>query len=577
VTPSRPGRRGTRPAAARRPDRARTAPGFAPPPAGLLAALALAVLALLAPPLSERLWAVDGFRSVAPAVRLGLVAAAGLAALLAWRPPPRAVWWAVLAALAILVAFPLRESIHFLGDTGLRMRLLELESTGQTKALTFSELTWRVHGHPLDVVLGVWLPLTLARLGVPPRETISAVSLALLLIFAGGLARGLATRPTAPGLHAPLVAAVLLAGTIEAFAGYAESAGLLFAVAAWWWAALLAPLRRPRDGIVAAFAWLVFFSCHRVALAMLPVQVLRPVIAAGPDDQPGPRRAALIADALAAGMAAGFFLLSRGRLSGMDLSQFLASVSGPAGPRLVPLHDVLNLLVLVAPLALLVPAFVRREDWTAFVRAPQSRLIATAAVLLLPLLLVFPVAPNGLGAHRDWDLNGLLGISLTLGAGSLLARLPEQRLRSALVCVLPVLALLAGAWIAVNADAGASERRALALAADPRALLAEQRSQLLNHLGYQAADAGDSRSAARYFDRAFVALGAPGTGLRAAEAWVRAGEPDSARAAVARARAGGALPPNHAWAAEIIERWAAQLDSLRRLRPEAGKIQDPRR
>jgi hypothetical protein len=576
MTPRRPGHRGARPAAARRPARVRTAPGLAPPPAGLLAVLALAALALLAPPLSERFWAVNGFRSVAPAARLGLVAAATLAAFLAWRPPRRAAWWAVLAALAIVVAFPLRESIHWLSDTGLRMRLLDLVSTGQTTVLPFAELTWRVHMAPLDALLEVSLPLALARFGVPPREAISALSLLLFLVFAGGLARALASPPAVRGLRAPLAAAVLLSGTIEAFAGYPESAGLLLAAAAWWWAALLAPLRRPRDAIVAALAWLLFFSCHRVALAMLPVQVLRPVVAAGPDDQPGPRRVALVADVLAAGTAAGYFFMSRARLSSMDLGQFLTSVSAPGGPRLVSLHDVLNLLVLVAPLALLVPAFARREDWTAFVRAPQSRLIATAAVLLLPLLLVFPVAPSGLGAQRDWDLTGLLGISLTLGAGSLLARLPEQRLRSTLACVLPVLALLAGAWVAVNADAGASERRALALASDPRVLHAEHRSQLLNQLAYAAADAGDSRSAARYFDQAYAAWGSPSTGLRAAEAWVRAGEPDSARAAVARVRAGRTLPPHMAQASAIVESWAAKLDSLRGLRPAAGEIQNPR-
>ena len=576
MTPRRPGRRGARLAAAHRPSRAEPAPGFTLPPTGLLAVLALASIALLAPPDSNRFWAVDGFRSLALAARLGLLAAAGLAALLAWRPPPRAAWWALLGVLAILVAFPLRESIHFLSDTGLRMRLLELGAAGQTKALTFPELTWRVHMHPLDALLEVWLPLALARLGIPPRETISALSLALFLVFAGGLARVLTPPPAAPRLHAPLVAGVLLAGTIEAFAGYAESTALVFAAAAWWWLALRAPLRRSRDAIVAALAWLVFFSCHRLALVMLPVQLLRPFIAAGPEDRPGPRRAALIADALAAGMAAGFFLLSRGRLSGMDLSQLLFSLFGSPGPRLVPLHDVLNLLVLVAPLALLVPAFARREDWAGFVRAPETRLLVAAVLLLLPLLLVFPVAPNGLGAHRDWDLTGLLGISLTLGAGSLLARFPERRLRGALVCVLPVLALHAGAWVGVNADAGASERRAQALAADPRALPGEQRHQLFNHLGYRAADAGDNRSAARYFDRAYVALGAAGAALRAAEAWVRAGEPDSARAATARARAAGALPPDHARAAAIIEGWAARLDSLRGPRPAAGEIQNPR-
>ncbi|HVP14558.1 MAG TPA: hypothetical protein VMS88_03375, partial [Terriglobales bacterium] len=65
---------------------------------------------------------------------------------------------------------------------------------------------------------------------------------------------------------------------------------------------------------------------------------------------------------------------------------------------------------------------------------------------------------------------------------------------------------------------------------------------------------------------AYAALQAPATSIRAAEAWLRAGEPDSARAALARIGSRAALPPALAQAAATLERLAATLDSLQRAR-----------
>ncbi|HVP14820.1 MAG TPA: hypothetical protein VMS88_04710, partial [Terriglobales bacterium] len=376
------------------------------PAAGLLAALALAALLLAAPPLVRAFWAVNGFRSIPLTGRLGLLAAAALAAYVAWRPPTRVVWWVLALAAGIAIAFPLRESIHWLSDTGLRFRMIELSSTGEIRPMSFGDLTWRLHMHPLDGLLETWIPLALVRHGMSPRAALSAVSLALFLLFAAGIGPALGASPAG---HEPrarrlaLVAAVLLAGTLEVFAGYAESTGLVLAAGIWWIAALRAPLRRVRDATLPALAWLVFFACHRLALAMLPVQILRHAALPDHEDRPEARRAALVADGAAALLAAAFFALSRGRLAGMDLRQLLLSVSAGGGPRLVPLADVLNLLVLVAPLALLAPWFAGRAAWADLARSRGAWLLAIGALILLPMMLVFPVAPNGLGAQRDWD------------------------------------------------------------------------------------------------------------------------------------------------------------------------------
>src|SRR5205085_10370067 len=105
-----------------------------------------------------------------------------------------------------------------------------------------------------------------------------------------------------------------------------------------------------------------------------------------------------------------------------------------------------------------------------WVREPRTMLLASAALPLLPLGWLAFGAENGLGAHRDWDLLVPLGLALTLAGATLLISMEEWALRRALPWLLPVLALQAGAWLAVNANPSSAMQSALALAADPQAL-----------------------------------------------------------------------------------------------------------
>jgi len=195
------------------------------------------------------------------------------------------------------------------------------------------------------------------------------------------------------------------------------------------------------------------------------------------------------------------------------------------------------------------------------VRSPTLPWFAIAAVSLSPTLLVYPVAPSGLGPHRDWDLAALLGLGLTVAAAFALSRLPTSRLRGALIVLLPVLVLQAGGWIVANADLRAARLRAEASASG--SLSAEQRSSLFVFLAYDAAERDQYASAGADFERAFDALPNRRNLLTGAEGWLRAGDPAAARRALARARAGpGELSPD-------LERAAATLDTLI-LQYEAG-------
>jgi hypothetical protein len=175
--------------------------------------------------------------------------------------------------------------------------------------------------------------------------------------------------------------------------------------------------------------------------------------------------------------------------------------------------------------------------------------------VLLPLVWLIPANDNGLGAHRDWDLAVLAGYSLTLVAATLLARLPEPRLRGALLVALPLLVLQAGGWVAVNADPRATMRRARALVEDPPGLAEPHESHLHVYLGQHAMDIGQPALAAPEFDRAFELNRNPRRALLAAEAWAHTGDLTRARAALARARAAGPQSPT-------ITESARQIDLL---------------
>ncbi len=540
-----------------RPRRERSAPRWVLPPVpelGVLAAFAL--LLLFASPDVIGLWAFNGFRSVAPEARLLLVLLAGGAALLPLAPVrSRTLRFLVVAGAALLLAFPLRERIHFLGDSQMRLRSIAAFSANLLGD-SLREWTRGLDANPLDIAVNFLVPIGLNRLGLSVLDAVGWVSAAVALAFAAGLWR-LGARLAPPAeLRFWLCAAVALSGAIEAFAGYAESSALLLAAAVWWWAEMLAPLGSRAQAVRTAAAWLVLFLVHRIGLVMLVPQLAR---ALGPPlegDRPRFRRLLLALSLAGAALAAGVLL------AGTGIAQLEADwrnlLGGPAARpflRLLTPLDAASHLLLLAPLALLAASLASGAVLRARVGRPEFKLLAAGALPLLPLAWLLPVGENGLGAQRDFDLNLLLGLTLSVAGGFLLAGLTGPRLRGALACSLPVLMLLAGSWIAVNADEPASMRRAIGLASDPRMLAEPHRGALYVFLGQRAMDLGTPQLAGDYYDRAFEIGGNPRRELLAAEAWVVAGDTAAARRSLARARSRGPL-------AADLERSAALIEGL---------------
>jgi len=352
--------------------------------------------------------------------------------------------------------------------------------------------------------------------------------------------------------------ALILTGALEAFAGYADSAALIALVAMGWWGEILPPLER-RAQAWWATAWFAALALtHRVGLVMVAPQLLR---ALGPPiagDRPEARRTLLaLTVAVATVVVAAACFSGAGRQVMRDAAELARSASR-FEPR--PL-DALSALVVVAPLALAAPGLAGVAG-VAFWRQPQAAWIAVGALpLLIGLAWLFPLGENGLGAHRDWDTNVLLGVTLTVGAGAWLAHAGGTRLDRALAASLPLLALTALSWVAVNADAGLATRRAIQMATSTDALTGPQRAHLDVYFGQRAMDDRRPDVAAQHYERAFQEGGNPRRALLAAEAWLMSGRPDAARAAIAAARKTGPLSTELEGSLRELEAQMTSLDS----------------
>ena len=528
-------------------ERAETA---AMPVSATLALAAFAALLVFAPAASNFFWAVNGLHSLPAPEMAGVLLLAAVAALPALlRLRGNALWWTLAALLALAVAFPLRERIHLLGDTQYRLRALHAVSLGMTDSI-------RLLANPLDLALDVWGALMVHALQIPLLFSISLLGLALGLAYLAAAWRVAGRLHAPPELRIALALAIALTGTLEGFAGYAEVSGLVAAAAMWWWAELLAPLKGRAQAGRLTLAFLVLLLGHRIAVVAIVPQLWRSLGPPAEGDQPQARRlltgltCGAIALAVVAVLAAGLApQLAR------DVSDLVGSLFGkPLRPS-----DSVNGLLLVAPFALLAPFLAGGRRLKEWMRSPLFGWMAVAALpLLVALAWVFPIGETGLGAHRDWDANVLLGVTLSVGAASLLVRLPAERLRTALVLVLPLLALQTFGWLVVNADTDAATQRAVALGRDAPLLPPAQLAHVHDYFGQRAMDERDPVRAARHYEQAYQIGGNPRRLLLEAEAWMVSGDSTAAAQALSRARSRGPLNAELETSARELEQMLRQ-------------------
>lgn len=514
-----------------------------------------AALWCLAPPGSNAFWAVNGFRSLGVAAAAGLVLVALAASALPAARSGAAAWGVIAGAAAFALAGPLRERLHFLGDSHLRLRAIE----------HLRILPAELHANPLDLLVNALATTGLVRLGLESRAAIGVISFVLACVFFAGVWRLTAALVPAPPVarsarhhdtRARVAFAALLAatGSLEAFAGTAESAGLLLATAVWWWVAMLRPLDRPRRAIELAAAWVLVFLAHRLALVLLLPLAWRAFAPAPEGDRPAGRRALAWALAAALAIAVATSVFGPGsEQAARDFASIAAAVTFAAGHRPLGVHDVLNGIVLVAPLVLLVPLVLGPAAATAWWRSREGRPALVAAIALLPLAAILPGTPDALGAQRDWDLGVLFGLTLTLAMTAALARATEPSRTWAVRGALVVAVLAAGSWVLVNADETASARRALAMLDSTPALHPHHRSAAHAFLGQRSMDLRNAELAGRHYEQSFDLVRNGRLALLAAEAYAVGGRADESRRMLDRARRETPLGPELESIARQIE------------------------
>ncbi len=523
------------------------------------AAMALALLVLglrlAAPATRLDLWGVNGFRAVSLPERGALLMAGALVAL-ALGTLRRTWTWAAVGILAcVAIAFPLREAIHWLGDTSLRMRAI---ADPVPPGATWDALRHALHAAPLDAAIGYTLPRAIVQVtGCDAPTAVSVVGALLALVAMAGawrLAGALDWRP--PGARALLVV-LAVAGALELFAGYAESGGVFVAGLVWWLSEVMRDDGAPTGagwghGLRVWIGWLLLTLAHRMALLLVPGLLVWSL--ARP-----PRRVAralvTLGVALAGVLASAW--LDRGRLGG-DAREWLAVSRSAGGLRAVSAMDALQLLAVTCPLLFVFPALQRRPALVAARRAPVWIALA-CAVPLLVVGMVQPATPSGLGAERDWDLSVPGGLLLAVAMLAWLEPPATARAARPPRVAATVVAVGAAAWLAVNASVTASVDRAVSLAYADR-LPAAQRSHLFMFLGERAQQLGDPTLAAPFYEQAYALVRNPRRAIMAARAWCEAGDLSRAAQLLAEARA-VALPPDLAEAAEDVAR---QISARRR-------------
>ena len=431
------------------------------PPALAWLPWGVAVVAL-APPMARRI--------EPPFARLGAAIARGSI--------PAAVG---IAAAAALLVWLLPDHVRFVGDFLIRQGTVE-------EAIRPSQV-WP-QALPLDVLLHYTLPLALSDSGLTDANgaarLLGAIEAALLALSACAFARALALEG---GAALAVAAVAFFGGTLGLFTGYskafAEMVVLAAAAAAFGISAIRAGTGLLPLGIVVA----VGVVLHRSALGFIPAATLAWVLwlrAHG-----GGRR-----------------WREPGVLIALALPLVTLAVMGPHIVRIAlrwdPTHfasaevmaqggvwraafagsrpfDLMSLVLLLSPLAILVPALALVGG------LPRWRETLFLAALAFPFVLVAPfLHPTG-GLFRDWDDFAAMGAALSMLTAGLVAETLRRALRPGLaVAVALAVAAPAFQWLAYHTVADRGIARALAAVSEPPPRAGAERASIWDWVGQRS-------------------------------------------------------------------------------------------
>ena len=326
---------------------------------------------------------------------------------------------------------------------------------------------------PLDVALHYHLLRLLVGAGIPGADVaarlLGALEAATLAGLAMAFARALGLRGAAALAAASIV---LFGGWLGLFTGYSkaftELVVLVVAIAVLALRALPAGTGLTRLGLALAFT----FALHRSSLALLPAGAMALVMGARARGASGWRSPGVLA-AVAAPLGVLVVLFPRllRTFTGFDRAHHLASAEvvhggGVWGAALAPLHllDLVNLVALLSPAALVLPALVLVAG-PGLLRGRDARLLLT---LVVPQLLLMLLVHPSQGVFRDWDVFAPAGAALALLAalavGRILSASPAHRWLG--VSVSAAVVAPATLWLIHSADFDRGLDRVVAFATE---------------------------------------------------------------------------------------------------------------
>jgi len=369
------------------------------------------------------------------------------------------IYFLLLSAAAVIL-WAFRNETHFLGDGYLWANHLPGGAVFREPASTW---LYRIIYRALNAA-GLFGEVNPVR-----SSAITSVLAGLVfVVFARKTAMLLAERR---GDYFLVVAALVSCGTVMLFFGYVETYPPVAAGVIAFVYFSLRCLRRGGSPVPAVAAFILMTVLHLSAIALLPGLLLLLHYRAG-KEMDGRRLKIFSIAATAAGLIALWLLRATGLFGGFFREHFLplfssSSMQDVAYPLFSPraLFDYLNEIVLVAPLAVLVPFLLigRRRRFGhggTSGRGPgescERAFLGTCAFFYFVLFAVFN---KTIGTSRDWDLFAPMAIPFVLWIVMLIReRFIERRGELAVLAVAVILTHTAP-WILLNADAAGSEER----------------------------------------------------------------------------------------------------------------------
>jgi len=384
------------------------------------------------------------------------------------RPRPAAVAiYIVVLPIAAFIMWTFRNSTHFLGDGYLWANNLMTGGGGSEPVSTW---LYRMIYRGLN---------TVRVFGeVNPVRASAVTSVAAGLVFVAFIRKTALLLSERRGDYLLIALSLASCGAVMLFCGYVETYPPLAAGVMAYIYFSLRYLRRGGTALPALAAFIVTAVLHLSALALLPSLLLLLLYGAGKDIRGRSLYRFLLAS-LAAGLMILWFLRVTDAFGGFFREHFLPLLSSPSRQdaaypliSLRALFDDINEVLLVAPLAVLIPVILlgRRTpgrdsgyggEKDAAAGSSRERLFL--AICVLSYLAVFAAFNKTIGASRDWDLFSPMAFPLALWIVLTLRRaVPEGRSELAVVFIAVILTHTAP-WIILNTDLERSEARFIGL------------------------------------------------------------------------------------------------------------------